>query len=73
MVARYLSSIIILYNEKTGLPEVFEVTTPKGDRTVTKLTDIKVNPELTPDNFTIKLPSDVQIKNKKNNFDDEDY
>lgn len=70
MVARYLSSIIILYNENTGLPKAFEVTTPKGDRTVTKLTDIKVNPELEHDNFKIKLPSDVRITN---NFDHEDY
>jgi len=69
MAARYLSSITIFYNEKTGLPTGFEVTTPKGDRTVTELTDLKVNPELRPDIFKIKLPPGVLITNRPESFD----
>lgn len=69
MAARYLSSILIFYNEKTGLPTGFEVITPKGDRTVTELTDLKVNPELRPDMFKIKLPPGVWITNKSESFD----
>ncbi len=63
IVAGYLSSVVIFYNEKTGIPMGFEVTTPKGDRTVTELTDIKTNPAIKPDTFKINLPEDVWITN----------
>lgn len=64
MVGRYLSYITIYYDEETGLPRRFETMTPKGDKTVTKLTNIRTNPELKPEIFRIKLPEDVWITNK---------
>jgi outer membrane lipoprotein-sorting protein len=64
---KYLSDIAVYYDEVTGLPGGFEVTTPKGDRTITKLADIKINPEIKPDTFELKLPGDVWITNKIEN------
>ncbi|MBI4683897.1 MAG: outer membrane lipoprotein carrier protein LolA [Nitrospirae bacterium] len=64
MTKRYLSDIIIYYDEETGFPRGFEVTTPKGERTITKLTNIKINPELKSDTFRIALPDDVWITNR---------
>ncbi|MBI5025659.1 MAG: outer membrane lipoprotein carrier protein LolA [Nitrospirae bacterium] len=61
---KYLSDITVYYDEVTGLPGGFEVTTPKGDRTITKLADIKINPEIRPDTFELKLPANVWITNK---------
>jgi outer membrane lipoprotein-sorting protein len=61
---RYMSSVTIYYDEATGLPRGFDMTTPKGDTTVTKLTDVRTNPELRPEMFNIKLPADVWITNK---------
>ena len=64
IAGRYLSSIMIYYDERSGLPKGFDVTTPKGDRTIIRLSNIKINPELKSDAFTIRLPSDVWITNK---------
>ncbi|MEW6419695.1 MAG: outer membrane lipoprotein carrier protein LolA [Nitrospirota bacterium] len=64
IASRYLSSITVYYDEGTGLPRGFETTTPKGDITVTKLMNIRTNPELKPETFKIKLPEDVWITNK---------
>jgi outer membrane lipoprotein-sorting protein len=61
---RYLSSITIYYDEGTGLPQGFETMTPRGDKTVTKLANIRTNPDLKPETFEIKLPEDVWITNK---------
>ncbi|OHB37200.1 MAG: hypothetical protein A2099_04365 [Planctomycetes bacterium GWF2_39_10] len=63
IISRYLSSIIIHYEEKTGFPRGFEITTPKGDKTVTRLSNIKINPEIKTGTFKIKLPEDVRITN----------
>lgn len=63
MISRYVSSIIIHYEEKTGFPRGFEITTPKGDKTVTRLSNIKINPEIKTGTFKIKLPEDVRITN----------
>ena len=63
MISRYVSSIIIQYEEKTGFPRGFEITTPKGDKTVTRLSNIKINPEIKTGTFKIKLPEDVRITN----------
>ncbi len=64
MARRYLSSIVIQYDTGTGLPRTVEIETPKGDRTITRLEDIKVNPEIAEDAFSITLPSDVWIINR---------
>lgn len=64
MVGRYLSAVVIYYDESTGLPRGFDMLTPKGDKTITRLTNIKVNPELKPETFQIKLPGDVWITNR---------
>ncbi len=63
MVGKYLSSIIIYYGEDTGLPHGFEMITPKSDKTVTRLSNIKINPEIKPDVFKLKLPEDVWVTN----------
>ena len=63
MISRYLSSIIIHYEENTGFPRGFEITTPKGDKTVTRLSNIKINPEIKTGTFKIELPEDVRITN----------
>jgi outer membrane lipoprotein-sorting protein len=44
------------------MPQGFEVTTPKGDRTVTRIEDLTINPEIAPDVFTLKLPPDVRVR-----------
>ncbi|MDN3513035.1 MAG: outer membrane lipoprotein carrier protein LolA [Candidatus Brocadia sp.] len=62
-VGRYLSSILIYYDEGTGFPRGFEMTTPKGGKTVTRLSNIKINPEIKTDTFKLKLPADVWITN----------
>ncbi|HJW87132.1 MAG TPA: outer membrane lipoprotein carrier protein LolA [Candidatus Brocadiaceae bacterium] len=63
MVGKYLSSIIIYYDGDTGLPHGFEMITPKSDKTVTKLSNIKVNPDIKPDVFKLTLPEDVWVTN----------
>jgi outer membrane lipoprotein-sorting protein len=62
IMSRYLSSIIIRYNRKTGMPQGFEVTTPKGDRTVTTLKDLQINPEIGADTFVLQLAPDVRVR-----------
>ena len=64
MVGKYLSAVTIHYDEASGLPRGFEMLTPKGDKTITRLTNIKTNPGLKPETFKIKLPDDVWITNK---------
>ncbi len=64
IVGRYLAAVVIRYDEKTALPKGFEMSTPKGDKTVTRLTNVKVNPELAPGAFQLKMPLDVWITNK---------
>lgn len=64
IVGRYLSEIFIYYDEETGLPLGFEMSTPKGDKTVTRLSNITVNPEIKTENFKIKLPDGVWITNR---------
>lgn len=64
MTARHLSSIVIYYDETTGIPNGFTTTTPKGDKNITRLTNIVINPEIRNDSFRIKLHEDVWITNK---------
>ncbi|MCP5005549.1 MAG: outer membrane lipoprotein carrier protein LolA [Planctomycetes bacterium] len=71
MVRRYISSIFIYYDEETGLPLGFETYTPKGGKTVTRLTNVRVNPEIEPGTFEIKLPEDVWIINSTENGEEE--
>ncbi len=61
MVSRYLSSIIIFYNEKNGMPQGFEVSTPAGDRTVTRLEDVEMDAVISDDTFRLKLPPNVVV------------
>lgn len=63
MINQYLSSIVIYYDEKTGFPRGFEIITPKGDKTITKLSNIRIDPEIKTGTFKIKLPEDVRITN----------
>lgn len=63
MVGRYLSYIVINYDETTGLPYEFEMNTPKGDKTVTSFSHIKINPEISTEFFKIRLSDDVKITN----------
>ncbi|MBF0318536.1 MAG: outer membrane lipoprotein carrier protein LolA [Nitrospirae bacterium] len=62
MAARYLTSIVIYFNEATGTPAGFELVTPKGDRYVTSLKDVKKNPTFGTDMFNLKLPKEVWIR-----------
>jgi|WetSurMetagenome_2_1015567.scaffolds.fasta_scaffold00030_60 outer membrane lipoprotein-sorting protein len=64
LVGRYLAGVVIHVDEKTALPNGFEVSTPRGDKTITRLTNIKVNPELTSGAFQLKMPPGVWITNK---------
>lgn len=61
---RYIASVIINYNEASGLPKGFEVTTARGDRTVTTLANIQSNYKADPGIFKIKLPDDVTVTNR---------
>ncbi len=63
MVERYLSYITIYYNENTGLPERFDMATPRGDRTRTTLSRIETNPEVESGSFPLRLPENVWITN----------
>ncbi|HTZ16965.1 MAG TPA: outer membrane lipoprotein carrier protein LolA [Dissulfurispiraceae bacterium] len=70
IVRRYLAAVVIHYDEKSALPKGFEMSTPKGDKTITRIAGIKVNPELDPGTFQLTMPLDVWITNKvepKNN------
>ncbi|MBF0554166.1 MAG: outer membrane lipoprotein carrier protein LolA [Nitrospirae bacterium] len=62
MVTRYLTSIIIYFNESTGIPVGFELATPKGDKYMTSLKDVKNNPPLDIDTFYLKFPKEVWIR-----------
>jgi outer membrane lipoprotein-sorting protein len=64
IVGRYLAAVVIHYDEETALPKGFEMSTPKGDKTITRLTNIKVNPDLGPAVFQLKMPLDVWVTNK---------
>ncbi|MEN8264516.1 MAG: outer membrane lipoprotein carrier protein LolA [Nitrospirota bacterium] len=61
MVSKYLSSIIIIYDEKNGMPQGFEVRTPAGDKTVTRLEDVEMDPVISDDTFMLKLPPNVVV------------
>ena len=61
MISKYLSSVIIFYNEKNGMPQGFEVSTPAGDRTVTRLEDVEMDPVISNDTFRLKLPPNVVV------------
>ncbi len=54
--------IIIFYNRQNGMPQSFEVKTPKGDRTVTKLADIEVDADINSGAFILKMPADVIVR-----------
>ena len=43
--------------------------TPKGDKIMTRLSEVKINPEISADTFTIKLPADVLITNRIDTHD----
>ncbi|HMK56892.1 MAG TPA: outer membrane lipoprotein carrier protein LolA [Dissulfurispiraceae bacterium] len=64
IVGKYLAAVLIYYDEKTALPKGFEMLTPKGDKTTTRLSNIKVNPELDRETFNFRVPGDVWITNK---------
>jgi outer membrane lipoprotein carrier protein len=64
IVSRYISEVIIRYDEVSFLPLGFEMNSPKGDKTITKLSNFRVNPEIGPDAFRIKLPKDVFVTNR---------
>jgi outer membrane lipoprotein carrier protein len=64
IVGRYIAAVLIHYDQKTALPKGFEMSTPKGDKTVTKLSNIKVNPEIASDTFQLRMPNDVWITNR---------
>lgn len=65
IVGRYLSSLLIYYDKETGVPQGFEMITPKGEKTITRLSNIKINPEIKADLFKLKLPEDVCITNNQ--------
>ncbi|MBF0486579.1 MAG: outer membrane lipoprotein carrier protein LolA [Nitrospirae bacterium] len=62
MVLRYLTSIVIYFNDSTGIPAGFELTTPKGDKYMTSLRDVKKNPPFDIDTFSLKLPKEVWVR-----------
>ncbi len=62
MVAKYLSSVLIFYNGATGMPQGFSVSTPKGDKTVTRLADVVMGEEVSRDTFELILPADVRVR-----------
>jgi len=64
IAGRYISSVTINYDEATGLPKGFEMTTARGDRTVTTLANIQSNYTADPDIFKIRLPDDVTVTNR---------
>jgi outer membrane lipoprotein carrier protein len=64
IAGRYLSSVTIYYDKAKGLPRAFEVLTPKGDSTLTKLENITINPPIDAETFRMKLPPDAWITNK---------
>jgi outer membrane lipoprotein-sorting protein len=69
MVSRYLSFILIRYNDQTGMPQGFHVMTPNGDRTVTRIENLTVNPELVDDTFKLTFPPDVRVRDYSETVD----
>lgn len=69
IVSRYLSSVVIFYSEQTGMPRGFEVTTPQGDKTVTRLADIEMDPEIGDETFKLKMPADVYVRDYTETMD----
>ncbi len=63
IAGRYLTAVVIHYDKSSGIPKGIEMTTPRGDKTITRLTEVKTNPGLDAETFKIKLPSDVRITN----------
>ncbi len=61
MVSKYLSSILIFYNAENGMPQGFEISTPAGDRTVTRLENVEMDPVISDDTFRLKLPPNVVV------------
>lgn len=61
VVARYLTSIVVNYEKKTGIPLQIISKTPKNDTIVTTLANIEINPDLKKDTFSIKMPEDVWV------------
>jgi len=64
MAKRYLSHIVIYYKEDSSIPSGIGMVIPNGDKVLTKLSDVKMNPEISDDTFTIDLPDDVLITNR---------
>jgi outer membrane lipoprotein-sorting protein len=63
IAGRYLAAVVIHYDKSSGIPKGIEMTTPRGDKTITRLSEVKTNPGLDAETFKIKLPSDVRITN----------
>jgi len=61
IVSRYLSIVTISYSMETGLPTALETRTPRGDRTLTRILSASINPELPPEAFKVRLPSDTHV------------
>ncbi|GJQ49135.1 putative outer membrane lipoprotein-sorting protein LolA [Candidatus Kuenenia stuttgartiensis] len=69
MARRYLSHIVIHYDKDSSIPSGIGMFTPKGDKIITRLSEVKINPEISADIFTIKLPADVLITNRRDTHD----
>ncbi len=64
MLKRFVKSLSIEYDTVTGLPVAFDMTTPGGDRTVTRFFHTEVNPDITPGIFKIVLAPGIRIINQ---------
>ncbi len=69
MARRYLSHIVIYYDKDASIPSAIGMFTPKGDKIMTRLSEVKINPVISADTFTIKLPADVLITNRIDTHD----
>jgi outer membrane lipoprotein carrier protein len=60
-LSRWIRSITVSQREEDGTPSRIVVVGAKGDRTETTLSDVEVDPPLSPDAFRVKLGAGVKV------------
>jgi outer membrane lipoprotein-sorting protein len=60
-LAQALAAIEILQPDAAAVPTEFTLAGPRGDRTVTRLEQVEVNPRLAEDAFVLRLGPEVRV------------
>ncbi len=60
-LAQYVDHVRVLLDEAQGLAVAFEMVDPDGETTVMRFSNLKINPNLSDDQFKLNLPTDVKV------------